>query len=219
MSQIEENMQIDEILARKYEFRLPSLHVLADGRKARLVGGAVERPLDSRRWCYWYAEVGTPGWEVWEFGRVIGLCQESSPSNPQIGVIMGGQPHAEQLFTVPLLRVRFRKLIVHTIRYCSKCFLPARGRTHTYARGANMLNVSPKASIYSRSLSNSASRIRQTQDLARCEKYGITPRRRWETKSFGRRDVGARTPLNERSWFVWNVIMSCPVNVDFVLYM
>ena len=31
--------------------------------------------------------------------------------------------------------------------------------------------------------------------------------------------VGARTPLNERSCFVPNVIMCCLVNVDFVLYM
>ena len=30
--------------------------------------------------------------------------------------------------------------------------------------------------------------------------------------------VGARTPLNELLWFVSNVIMCCPVNVDFVLY-
>ena len=37
-SQIKQNKQIDEILAIKYEFRLPSLYVLADGRKARLVG-------------------------------------------------------------------------------------------------------------------------------------------------------------------------------------
>ena len=49
MSQIEENKQIDETLARKYEFRLPSHYVLADGREARLVGGmldVVSTPID-----------------------------------------------------------------------------------------------------------------------------------------------------------------------------
>ena len=48
MSQIEENKQMDEILARKYECRLLSRYVLASGREARLVGEDVGRRLDSR---------------------------------------------------------------------------------------------------------------------------------------------------------------------------
>ena len=60
--------------------------------------------------------------------------------SPQTGVIMGGQTDVGQLFTVPLLSFRFQRLAVHTIHYCSNYFLPARGVTNTYARGANRLN-------------------------------------------------------------------------------
>ena len=72
----------------------------------------------------------------------LDLCQESAISLPQIGFIMDGQTHAEQLSTVPLLRLRFQRLVLHTIHYCSSCFLPARGLklTLTYAKGLNRLN-------------------------------------------------------------------------------
>ena len=81
---------------------------------------------------------------MWEIVRVIGLChEESSPCPTQIGVIIDGQTHEEQFFTVPLLRLRFQRLIVHT--YYSlllELLFASQGAyiTHTYARGANRLN-------------------------------------------------------------------------------
>ena len=72
-------------------------------------------------------------------------CQESSPSPSQIEVIMDWQTHAGQLFTVLLLRLRFQRLAVHTIARTAFC--QPGGVTHTYARGAKMLNGLTK-SIY-----------------------------------------------------------------------
>ena len=70
-----------------------------------------------------------------EISRAIGLRQEFSPCHSQIGVIMDEQTHAEQFFTVQLLRLRFQSLILHTIDYCSNCFLPARGRNSQVREG------------------------------------------------------------------------------------
>ena len=51
------------------------------------------------------------------------------------------------------------------------------------------------------------------------ERTGLHPEEAGKPRGFGQRNVCARTPLNQLRDFVSNVIMCCPVNVDFVLYM
>ena len=118
-----------------YKFRLARLQILADGAESsKACWRSCWKP--SRlpqmtllvRWG-WLPRMGI----AWAAG--LNSCQESSPFPPQKEVIMDWQTHAEQLFTVPLLCLRFQRLEVHTICYCSSCFLPSRGRnSHVCAR-------------------------------------------------------------------------------------
>ena len=119
-------------------------------KAARLVGGVVESPLVSRRWRRgWH-----PGMAPWDlrseelFAPGLESCQQSSSSLPQIEVIMDWQTHAGQLFTVPLLRLRFQRLAVHTIYYCSSCFLPTRGRNSHVREGCKLDKRSHRKHIY-----------------------------------------------------------------------